>query len=454
MKRGLFKYLALVAILVVAMMSAAQSTGKQAKGPIDELRSSVPRTQAKIVVTVDWDKTLRTVDPMSYGVNCPACFDPAWTHSPVLLRPLTSVTAGARPLIRLHGWGMVAQGSNESWLNPDNTWNADKVKSALTPLVQSGYRLMIDIPSGPRGEKDPVDPVAMAPFVAALVKIVNVDNKFGVKYWELPNEREHILSASQMAQLLSNASRAMKKVDPGILVGGPAVEDINVDYINEVVKQCYLDIDFISAHTYGGDGKQSTQVSFESAIAAIGKVHALREHLNTAAQGKYLPIFVDEYNIGWDGNPGIYNNEGAVYFSIIQAGVIDAGGDVSAVWDFSPPHDMSIVNRDGTLTDSANLFSLMNRYFYGDEATASSSIPDVVHVFAVKSASAHSILLSNLSESEVVVLPRFAGQKPQRLDKYEISPSGYLATKGIRWTPFETNGFTLAARSVAILVFQ
>jgi hypothetical protein len=46
-------------------------------------------------------------------------------------------------------------------------------------------------------------------------------------------------------------------------------------------------------------------------------------------------------NIGWDPNPAIYNNEGAVYFSIIQGGIVDAGGDVSAVWDFAPPHDMS-----------------------------------------------------------------------------------------------------------------
>ena len=454
MKRVLFNYLALVAMVAVAMMSAAQSSRKHPKGPTNGLRPSVPPTQANITVTVDWDKTVRTVDPMSYGVNCPACFDPAWTHSPALLRPLKKVTAGARPLVRLHGWGMVAQGSNESWLNPDDTWNVDKIKNALTPLVESGYRLMIDIPSGPRGEKDSVDPVAMAPFIAALVKIVNVDNKLGVKYWELPNEREHILSPSQMAQLLSNASRAMKKVDPSILVGGPAVEDINSDYIAEVVKQCYPDMDFVTVHTYGGDGKQSPQVSYQSAIAAIGKVRALREGLNSAAQGKYLPIFVDEYNIGWDSNPGIYNNEGAVYFSIIQTGVIDAGGDVSAVWDFSPPHNMSIVDRDGNLRDSANLFSLMNRYFYGDEAEATSSTADVVRVFAVKSAYSRSILVSNLSDSEVVVLPRFAGQKPRRLDEYEISPSGYFVTKGIKWAPLETNGVTLEARSVVVMVFQ
>jgi hypothetical protein len=452
MQQLLSNYLAVVMLLGVATISSGQDSGSHKNGATKRLLSA--HTPAKVGVTVDWNKTLRRVDPMSYGVNCPACFDPAWTSNPRLQRPLATIAAGARPLIRLHGWGMVAQGSNESWLNADDTWNADKIKSALTPLVQAGYQLMIDIPSGPRGERDPVDPIAMAPFAASLVKIVNVDDKFGVKYWELPNEREHILSASQMAQLLSNASRAMKGVDPSIQVGGPAVEDINYDYIDEVVKQCYPDIDFVTAHTYGGNGKQSPQVSYKSAVNAVGKVHELREHLNIAAQGKYLPIFVDEYNIGWDGNPGIYNNEGAVYFSIIQTGVIDAGGDVSAVWDLSPPHDMSIVNRDGTLTDSANLFSLMNRYFHGDEATTSSSAPDVVRAFAVKSTPANSLLLSNLSESEVTVFTRFASREPSTLDEYRITASGYMRNKGIRWAPLETNGLTMAARSVVILVFQ
>src|SRR5215472_2646726 len=102
-------YLALVAMLVVATMSIGQTTGNDANSTATKLSTTSPRMSEKISVTVDWDKILRTVDPMSYGVNCPACFDPAWSHSPKLLRPLATISAGARPLIRLHGWGMVAQ---------------------------------------------------------------------------------------------------------------------------------------------------------------------------------------------------------------------------------------------------------------------------------------------------------------------------------------------------------
>ncbi len=255
------------------------------------------------VVTVDWTRVLTDVDPKAYGVDCPACLDPAWTHSANLLRPLAAMAAGGKPLIRLHGWGMVTQGSNECWLNPDNTWNAPKIKSALAPLIRAGYQLLIDIPSGPGGEPDVRDPVALASFAASLVRIVNIDNRFGVRYWEIPNEREHLLDAKQMTTLLSLASKAMKRVDPTILVGGPATEGVNVEYIAAVVQNSLPDIDFVSAHTYGGDGKQPDSISYPSATKAVADVRLLRTRLNQISKGKYLPIFIDEYNIGWDTTP-------------------------------------------------------------------------------------------------------------------------------------------------------
>lgn len=453
MKKQLAKLLAVSVILPIS--AAAQLISHSFHLSTPEARTATANgVLSEITLKIDWDKRKRAVNPISYGVNCPACFDPNWTHNPALLRPLATITAGAKPLIRLHGWGMIAQGSNENWLNPDNTWNAEKIKSALAPLVKAGYRLMIDIPAGPRGEKDPVDPEAMAPFIAGLVKIVNVDNKFGVKYWELPNEREHILTAPQMAELLSKASKAMKKIDPGILVGGPAMESVNIEYLVDVVQRGYPDIDFVTVHTYGGDGKQSPDISYKSAITAINDVRALRERLGSVTKEKYLPIFVDEYNIGWDPNPDIYTHLGAVYFSIIQTGVIESGGDVSAVWDFSPPHGMSVVDRNGNLTASGNLFTVMNRYFYGEVVTTQLSNPSGLRTFAVKSRSTHAILLSNLTDSPLRVFPQFAGWQGHRFDQYEITASGYSAAKGLDWNGVAKRGIRLEGRSVTALVFR
>ncbi len=407
---------------------------------------------ARPVVTVDWTRVLKDVDPKAYGVDCPACLDPAWTHSANLLKPLAAMAAGGKPLIRLHGWGMVTQGSNECWLNPDNSWNAPKIKSALTPLIRAGYQLLIDIPSGPGGESDVRDPIALAAFAASLVRIVNVDNRFGVRYWEIPNEREHLLDAKQMTNLLSLASKAMKSVDPTVLVGGPATEGVNVEYIAAVVQDSLPDIDFVSAHTYGGDGKQADSVSYASAIKAVADVRLLRTRLSQISEGKYLPIFVDEYNIGWDTTPKILTNEGAVYFSLIQGGVIDAGGDASAIWDFSPPHNMSVVDSHGSFHASAHLFSLMNQYFRGKEVSALSSDDTGLRVYAVNASANHSLLLSNLSDSQQTVTLSFRGQTPKDLRTFEISPKGYSGPRHLTWSRLEGEGLTIPPKSVVILI--
>ena len=448
MKRTLFLSVILAAVSGASIGVVAQASAHENPPAIDTRDTSA---DSNTVVTIDWHKTLRKVNPLAFGFNCPACFDPVWSSNPILLEPLATLTGGGRPLIRLHGWGMVTQGSGQCWLNEDGTWNADKIKRALTPLTHSGYQLMIDIPSGPGGEKnDPVDESAMAPFAAALVKIVNVDNKFGVKYWELPNEREKILSTNKMASMISRAAAAMKQIDATILVGGPAAEGINVDYVAEVFRQSHGALDFVSAHTYGGDGKQTAVVSYRSALDAISAVRKLRERLSVESPAKYIPIFVDEYNIGWDGNPGIYNNEGAVYFSIIQTGIVEAGADASAVWDFSPPHDMSIVDRDGHLTDSAHLFILMNQFFQGDEVASGSSDPATVRIFAVKAKSTRSMALSNLSGRPKTVTLEFRGRKPKAFDQYQISASGYVVKMRKSWN--ELVASTLPANSVTVLV--
>ena len=407
--------------------------------------------------SVDWTKAVRTVDPRAYGVNCPQCFDPNWTANQKFLNALSGVTGGGKPIIRLHGWGMVSRRPNrynQGWLNSDGTWNAPKIKSALTPLFQAGYKLLINIPSGPGGEGDIKDPAAFASFTAELVKIVNVDNRFGVKYWEIPNEGETRITAAQMATLLSGASKAMKAVDPTILVGGPATAGVKIDYIAQIVQETIADLDFVSCHTYGGSGKQADDVSYASAKQTRNDIASLRARLDGVTHGKkYLPIFLDEYNIGWDSTPNIRTNVGAVYFVIVQGGVVDGGGDVSAVWDYSPGHDMSIAGDDCGLYPSANLFTLMNRYFYGKEAAASAS-DESIYVYAVEASATHSVVLANLEDSEQQVGVSFRGWKPLKFSAYEISPAGYSGPKPVQWPEITGRGIAIPGKSVTVLVSQ
>ena len=150
-------------------------------------------------VTVDGTSASSDIDTKSYGVDCPDCLNPATTANPAFVSMLKEVTAG-KGLIRLHGWGMVTQGSGQCWLRPDGSWDAPKIKAALAPLVQAGFPLLINIPAGPGGDGD-TNADTLAAMGASLARIVNVDNHFGIKYIELPNEQENTVGAAQMAAL-------------------------------------------------------------------------------------------------------------------------------------------------------------------------------------------------------------------------------------------------------------
>ncbi|HHG85099.1 MAG TPA: hypothetical protein ENJ82_10180, partial [Bacteroidetes bacterium] len=141
-----------------------------------------------IDLSIDWDTEVKAVPENAYGVNSPANFIPAYSADATFMANLALITQ-KKGLIRLHGWGMIDESSPESWLT-DGDWDAAKIQQALTPLVEEGYEIMINIPSGALGEDDYQDAQAFAQFCADLVQIVNGDYQLHVKYWEIPNERE------------------------------------------------------------------------------------------------------------------------------------------------------------------------------------------------------------------------------------------------------------------------
>ena len=403
-------------------------------------------------VTVDGTKASAAIDTKSYGVDCPDCLNPTTTANPAFVSMLKEVTGG-KGLIRLHGWGMVTQGSGQCWLDPDGSWNAPKIKAALAPLVQAGFPLLINIPAGPGGDGD-TNADTLAAMGASLAKIINVDNHFGVKYIELPNEQENTVGADQMAALLSKASSAIKAVDPTIMVGGPATAWINAGYIASVV-QAFPGIDFVSCHTYGGDGAQSDAVSYERALRTLGDVQALRSGVDAVSHGRHLPIFLDEYNIGWNYAPAIYDHRGAVYDTIIQGTLMTGGGEASAIWDVSPGHDMSIVDPNLALHDPARLFAVLNRYGHGELMPTTVASPAATYAFATSDSSigARTIVLANMTTAASTLRIATNGWAPRGVSRYQVDSSGYAGPTPVSWSSL-TSGVVVPAESVVMFVSQ
>ena len=257
-----------------------------------------------IQIEIDWKNSIREIPNYTYGVNSPANFIPSYSEDAVFMKNLELITQ-KKGLVRLHGWGMLDNTSPENWHN-NGVWNAEKINQALSPLVNQGYKVMINIPRGPSGEDDYQNPQKFAKFCADLVKIVNIDLKLDVEYWEIPNEREQGfidpgLTIVQMLTLIKTASQAMKVVDPTIKVGGTATAWVNIDYLTQLTQATYPNIDFITCHTYAGDCTNTLQDVYDNPQFAVADLNTLRQNINSITGTNYLPIFLTEYNLSFQG---------------------------------------------------------------------------------------------------------------------------------------------------------
>ncbi len=445
-------------ILAMAFVACGTNPPGIPDPPERRISDSPPAKQVEpssgVDVHVGWGQILREVPKNAYGVNSPANFIPGYSTDPVFMENLDQITA-KRGLIRLHGWGMLGE-SPEAWQN-GGVWNSSKIEQALRPLISEGYTVMINIPSGPDGEDDYHDPIAFAQFCASLVEIVNVDLSLGVRYWEIPNEREAGfaepgLSIGEMAHLMETARDAMQSVDPTILVGGPATAWIHVDYVAELVSELYPNIDFVTLHTYSGDGMNDLGQAYDIAQDAMADLAELRSRIDATTES-HLPIFVTEYNISYEGSPRIQTHEGAVYNAILLTQSIVAGADGSMYWNVAPYTDMSLLDGD-TPYPNAYLYQAFNRDFYGSLVASESADATKVVVYAVSDtvAGRRSFALINRSSMPQPVVLRFDNWVPSDLAWQRWDADNNLSTVPISWKELGYGKFSVKPYSVNLFM--
>jgi len=420
--------------------------------------TGVPKPTSGINVTVDWNNVIREIPADAYGVNSPANFIPAYSNNPAFMSNLESITQ-KKGFIRLHGWGMLGD-SPEAWQD-NGVWDSTKIEQALRPLVNEGYTVMINVPSGPQGEDDYQDPAVFAKFCADLVKIVNIDHGLGIKYWEIPNERESGfsdpgLSVSEMATLITTASAAMKAVDPSIKVGGPATAWVNIDYLTQLVDEVYPNIDFITAHTYSGDGSNSLQNAYDIAQWAAADLAELRSRVNVITGDNYLPIFLTEYNISFQGSPRIQTYEGAVYDAIILTESITAGADASMFWAMAPYSDMSLLNGD-VREKSSYLYEIFNQSFYGNLVSSQAQEPTKVIPYAVSNqigTGIHAFSLINRTANPQAINLTSNNWQPTDMTWHLWDANNDFTTRNTSWTDLNNGDFILSPYSVNLFIEQ
>ncbi len=437
---------------------------------------------AAISVHVSWETPVARATRLSYGLNAFHGFDPSNATNVPYNKNMTYMNPG---LVRLHNWDMLADSAKvpDGWLDySTHTWDAAKIRAALNSAYSSGTTLLINIPGWPswmdKDHDDLLDPDQFdnyAQLCADLVKIVNKDLRRHVVYWEITNERDGAYYASFHAEGgkggLKDASRpdkvselitiynrcalAMKRIDPTIKTGGPAVARPDfTDFITRFVQGVAPNLDFFSYHAYASGSRNDSDDSVFDHTEAYGTfARSIRAILKKASPQRPIPAFLDEYNISWTWetrDPRMADNKGAVYDALVLAASVRNGVDGTTAWN-DKDGIYGKTDGDDHLRLPAHSFSLFNTYGIGDCVEATSEDPQTIVAYAVKSPTRYALWIINRSDSPQAVTVACADWKPLLMTakRYEIAASGFSTTPQT-WANRTDQHLTVPAFSVTL----
>ena len=477
---------------IVTVANLALSSPRQFKEIIpNQLYAAVSQESDVVAVSVNWLAVKDQMTGFEFGLNAYQGFRNENFNNSAYSKNLVYMSPG---LIRYHNLGMLDDSKTADGLinTAQRTWDADKIKSALTSSFNTfginQPQRMINIPSWPTwmdanndGFLDINQFDNYAKLCAELVKIVNKDNQFGVRYWEVTNEKElqyfapfhtyggwgGLIDSSKPAHLnelitiYNKVAVAMKQVDPTIQIGGsgtarPDLQPFYVPFIKGVVSN----LDFFTYHFYATGSASTSDADVYNVTNVIADYTKLIvQALNDASPNRHIPAVLDEFNINWDSttyDSRMRNNKGAVFDALSIVRAIENGANGTMAWNEKDDIFGKTSNQD-ELRPSAHLFHLLNELLVGYRATTTTSDDNAVVPFAVNNSAAgfKTYVIINRSDSPKQIKTNFNGWIPAQktLDKYEVSSLGYTYTT-IDWNSVSAGNFIVPENSVTFLSFN
>jgi hypothetical protein len=446
---------------------ATSSTGLRAgseNAPIDGPRQKISADDNVVPVhaqvVLDWDATVGTATRRQFSLNAFRGF------TPELVRPsgYAEGIAYMNPaFLRYHASGMTSDSKakpgqpTSAWLDyAARRWDTEKIAAALDAFSPIGVERMICISNWPtwmmKKDSKALDPAHYDDFAhlcAELVRIVNIDQKRGIEYFEITNERDFVywrdqlkagepVQVTELAQIYNLAAKAMRAVDPSIKLGGPAScrgESAVMAYHREFARLTLPQLDFFSFHCYATGEASTPDPVIYDITEDMGEM--IRDHVRMLADlspDRHIELCLDEYNINYswkEGDLRMRTNKGAVFDSLFFIEAVRNGLDIGAAWNECDGTYGKMEMNTYKLRPSAHIFHYFNHWMVGRSVSASTDHPRAVVPFAVENTAAHlrSWVLVNRSSASNTVSLSFADG---------MLPSGKISTACVSASGLET----------------
>jgi hypothetical protein len=268
---------------------------------------------------------------------------------------------------------------------------------------------------------------------AAMVQYANIEKKYGVKYWSIGNEpslyeqnadfKDQSWDAVSYAKRWREFAKAMKAVDPTILIYGPDIhgsftgdpatdpkDHLGKLYLQEFLKLNGDMVDIVTVHRYPFPKNMSDSAapSVADLMANSSEWDSLVPNLRRIIKettGKDLPVGVMEYNSNYTNVSGAETSPdsfyGALWLADVMGRMIRQRADYLAYWELTASGGAGhgLMASFG-LRPSYYVFQLYKRF--GNHLLNASSGQELVSVFAAKrDDGAVTVILLNRGEAAV-----------------------------------------------------
>ncbi len=318
---------------------------------------------------------------------------------------------------------------------------------------------------------------------AALVKYVNIDMQYAVKYWSIGNEPSLYENDTSLKSLGLNAvtvpplwrkiALAMKAVDPTIIFFGPDIHQFTGDpaidpkdsqgrdYLREFLKVNGDLVDIVTVHRYPFPSCQTcanptvdelfaNTPSWDSIIVNL-------RHVVKEMTGKDLPVGVMEYNsyysraLGGDTTPDSFNN--AIWLADVMGRMIRQRTDLMAYWVFKDSNAGHGLMTAYDIHPTYYIFPMYSRF--GSHLLPANSPEPLVSLFAAKKDDGSlTVMLVNRSLSAVKLPLQLNQGDAYTLAEEYLFDQTHMA-ESVPPPTFKNGGVVeVGARSVMLFIFK
>jgi Glycosyl hydrolases family 39 len=413
-------------------------------------------------LVVNWNEVVAKTTVQTFGSNDYEVLDPAKASDLLYQNRLADLKMG---LIRIHHASISDRWSDAA----TRTWDVAKIKAsydAASYLKQA--KVIQNIPGWPQwmqqdtsGLLDPSQYGTYANFCAELVRILNKSQQRNVLYWEPVNEKDVLYQKAgkldDLWKLYNQCAVAMKGVDPRIKIGGPVLTWDNTNLLDDYLRACQNNIDFISWHRYGsGNANESTDTLMAYTPNYGNQVRKIREITNQYLPGRQVPLFLGEYNINYSWKSGEQRQNthiGAVWFASVLKHLADAGIEMAASWHLKDGI-YGMIDPQNQLRPAATVFEWGLKYLIGEVIQTQSSHPFLEALAIRRSQREHALLLINKSGSPTPLNLQFSGGAalPKQYQLFKLNATGLsqstLNSAVLQQQPLSMNPYSLLLLNV------